>query len=140
MLTIMFSDYSYNKTIEKGKYFQDSRFDNKVILYSKMDTDMFGVHYYNPTIKIVPSCSIGWFENDNKQMRDIYLRLEGFKESVTEEELKKLIDFVKADYFIDFLKNENQKFDFEKLRSYGIIPEEIKDKKIIFKIERINGK
>lgn len=136
MLTIIFSDQSFNKFVEKGKYYQDERFNNKTILYNKMYIDMFRAHYYNQKIKIVPSCSIGWFEQEDKEMKRLYVKLQSLKETVTEQELKRLIDYVNADYYIHFFKNEKQSFSFDKLNSLGIIADEITDNKIVFKIKK----
>ncbi len=68
-----------------------------------MTTDIYKAFYFNPTVKIVPSCSIGWFDDKDKSMKDIYIRMQK-DEGISEEELRKLIDYINADIYIHYLK------------------------------------
>lgn len=135
MLSYIFSSQSLTKEIEKGRFFKEEIYTNKTILSNKMDKDMFIAHYFNPTIKLIPSCSIGWFENKDKEMKDIYVRLMSLEKTVSEKDLKKIIDYTHSDFYIHYL-NSKQKFNFEKLTSLGIIAKEIDSKKILFEIKK----
>jgi hypothetical protein len=101
-----------------------------------MDPDMFKAHYYNPTLKLIPSCSIGWFENKNPKMKELYVKLQDSNKTFTEEELKELIDYTNSDFYIHYIRNRKQKLSFDKLISLGIIPIEINQKKILFKVKK----
>ncbi len=136
MLAYMFSWHSLDKSIKNGEYFTKKEFTNKTILSNKMDPDMFKAHYYNPTLKLIPSCSIGWFENKNPKMKELYVKLQDSNKTFTEEELKKLIDYTNTDYYIHYIRNRKQKLSFDKLTSLGIIPIEINQKKILFKVKK----
>ena len=135
MLSYIFSSQSLNKTVQEGKYFLNSEFNNKTILSNKMHTDMFKAHYYNASLKLIPSCSIGWFDNSNKRMKELYVKLQNIKGDISEKELKELIDYTNSDYYLHYL-GTSHKLDFKKLYSIGIIPLEIDSKKILFKIDK----
>jgi beta-N-acetylglucosaminidase len=136
MLAYMFSWHSLDKSITNGEYFTKKEFINKTILSNKMDPDMFKAHYYNPTLKLIPSCSIGWFENKNPKMKELYVKLQDSNKTFTEEELKELIDYTNSDFYIHYIRNRKQKLSFDKLISLGIIPIEINQKKILFKVKK----
>lgn len=122
-----------SKKLTKDKFFESSEFNNKTILLNNMSSAIYTSLYYNPTIKIIPSCSIGWFEDTNKNMKDIYIRMQK-QNGISEEELWKLINFTHADIYIHYLKNEKQELNFKKLEQYGIIPYKIFQNFIIFNI------
>lgn len=131
----LYTQKSYDYIIEETKFFNESRFLNKTILFNRMKIDMFQATYHNPTLKIIPSCGIGWFENSDPQMKDIYIRMQK-SDGVSEEELQTLIKYVNADFYIHYTKNDNQVLNFEKLQELGIIAEEIYHNRIIFKIRK----
>lgn len=135
MLSIIFSSQSMNKSIQKGKYFNNKIFNHKTILSNKMDEDMFIAHYYNPTLKLIPSCSIGWFDNKNILMKKLYVKLQSTNTSIKEEELKKLIDYTNSDYYMHYFGTSHI-LGFKKLKALGIIPLEIDSKKVLFKIKK----
>lgn len=137
MLAYIFSSQSLNTSMKEATIYKEEFFQNKTMLLNKMDTEMFRAHYYNPTLKIVPSCSIGWFE-DNKEMKNIYIRLQSSDKTITEEELRKLIDYIGADIYIHFFIGNEQIFNIEKLSKLGIIPNQINKNKIIFTIKKKN--
>jgi len=136
MLAYMFSWHSLDKSIKNGVYFTKKEFTDKTILSNKMDPDMFKAHYYNPTLKLIPSCSIGWFENKNPKMKELYVKLQDSNKTFTEEELKELIDYTNSDFYIHYIRSRKQKLSFDKLISLGIIPIEINQKKILFKVKK----
>lgn len=136
MLSYIISSYSYREVIDKGKYFKSEKFNHKTILSNKMDTDMFKAHYHNPTLKLIPSCSVGWFDNKNPKMKELYIRLQDNTKVILEEELRALIDYTNSDYYIHYMTNSNQKLNFDKLNSLGIKAIEINQKKILFKIRK----
>jgi len=135
IITFQFSTKSLNEQTAEAKFFENKYYNEKTILLNKLDLDIYKALYYNPTIKFIPSCSIGWFDKTNPKIKDIYIRMQK-KNGITEEELSKLIKFVNADIYIHYLRNEKQKLNFDKLNQYGIIPYEIYNNRIIFKIER----
>lgn len=135
MLSIIFSSQSVNKVIEEGKYFTNKSFNYKTILSNKMEADMFIAHYHNPTLKLIPSCSIGWFKEGDIRMKKLYVKLQNINGTMKEEELKELILYTKTDYYLHYF-GTSHKFNFEKLRILGIIPIEIDSKKVLFKINK----
>lgn len=135
MLSFKFSTISLTETTNEAQFFKNELYNNKTVLLNKIHLDIYRALYYNPTIHFIPSCSVGWFDKTNLKMKDIYIRMQ--KESgVTEEELSKLINFVKADIYIHYLRNNKQKLNFDKLKQYGIIPYEIYNNRIIFNIKK----
>lgn len=139
MITFQFSTKSLNANTKEAKFFENERYNNKTILLNSLNLDIYKALYYNPTIHFVPSCSIGWFDKTNPIMKDIYIRMQK-NTGVTEDELSKLISFVKADIYIHYLKNSKQKLNFNKLEQYGIVPYEIYNNRIIFNIKKRENK
>lgn len=144
---IFLFSYQFNlkyKPIEKRlaqyDFFANSEYNNKTILMNMMTSEIYTSLYLNPTIKIIPSCSIGWFDNKDEKMKNIYIRMQK-QEGVSEKELYQLIKYTKADIYIHHLRNKKQKLNFKKLEEYGIIPFEIFQNLIIFHLDkkRING-
>ena len=124
-----------SQELENKRYFKSEKFNNKRILSNTMTTDIYFGLYQNPTIQFIPSCSIGWFEDSNSSMKDIYIQMMK-KEGINEKELKSLLDYLKADYYIHTFKSEKQILSFDKLRNIGLQPMLIVDNKIIFKNTR----
>jgi hypothetical protein len=124
-----------SQELENKRYFKSEKFNNKRILSNTMTTDIYFGLYQNPTIQFIPSCSIGWFEDSNSSMKDIYIQMMK-KEGINEKELKSLLDYLKADYYIHTFKSEKQILTFDKLRNIGLQPMLIVDNKIIFKNTR----
>mgnify|MGYP007022652727 CR=1 FL=1 len=131
----VFHTYSNNKFIEEAQFFKNEKYNNKTILLNAMDTDKYKALYYNHTIHFIPSCSIGWFDDSNAAMKDIYIRMQK-KSGISEKELFSLIKYVNADLYIHYTRNSEQILNFDKLRKFGIIPEEIYHNRIIFKINK----
>lgn len=125
----------YNKVLATGELFKDKKFDNKRILLNRMNIDIYKGLYFNPSTKFIPSCSVGWFEDKDPAMKDIYIRMQE-KEGISEIELSKLIKYVDADIYIHYLVNEKQVLNFSKLTQLGIIAEFIYENRIIFKINK----
>lgn len=135
IFAMIFSLYSVNNVLALGEVFKDKKFDNKIVLLNRMNTDIYKGLYFNPTIKFVPSCSIGWFDDRNPTIKDIYIRMQK-KEGINEDELLQLIQYVNADIYIHYLRNEKQRLNFKKLEERGIIPEDILENRIIFNIKK----
>ncbi len=136
-LAFSLSSKSVNEKIDEALFFKNEVFNNKIILLNRLNTDLYKALYHNPTLKFVPSCSVGWFDNKNPKIKDIYIRMQK-KNGVSEEELSALIKFVNADFYIHYTQNEMQVLNFEKLSKLGIIPLMIYHNRIIFKIEKKN--
>lgn len=131
----IYSVQSVNNKVEKSKVFDNPIYDNKTILSNKMDPDMFGILYYNPKIKTIPSCSIGWFKHENSEIKNLYVKMNG-SIGLSEEELNKLIKSVNADFYFHYTNESTEELDFSKLYEYGIIPKTIHQDKIIFEIKK----
>jgi hypothetical protein len=131
MIALKFQDGSTNEILSQSSYFSNEKFNNKTILLSKLDLDLYIGLYNNPTIKFVPSCSIGWFDDSNRTMKDIYIRMQE-DDGVSEEELSSLLDFVKADYYMHHTTHPNQILDMKKLSDLGITPKYIINDRILF--------
>lgn len=131
----MFSDQTSKESIERGNIFIEKRFNHKVILSNIMNLDMYSGLYHNPTIKVVPSCSIGWFYHENKNLKEIYVRMMKL-EGITEEELKSLIDATNADYYLHYFNRSKRVLSIAKLKELGIEPSEIYVNKILFKVKK----
>jgi len=130
MLGYSIQDDASIKALENKSYYKNSYFNNKTILLNKMTNDIYYALYLNPSIKFIPSCSIGWFEN-NAKMKDIYIRMMK-EDGVTKDELKQLLDFVGADYYMHVFLSKKQILDIEELQSIGLHPIKIIDNKLLF--------
>ena len=137
MLGYIYSFQSVNNKVEKGKVFQNKIYDNKIILSNKMDAEMFSALYYNPKIKTIPSCSIGWFNHENKDMKKLYIKMNG-PYGLNEEELSSLIENVNADFYFHYTKTSTKNLNISKLEKLGIIAKTILKDKIVFEIRKQN--
>ncbi len=135
MFAIAFNSINKKEELQNALFFKDQFYDNKTVLSNKMNLDTYKGLYYNPTIKFIPSCSIGWFDSKDKDMKDIYIRMQK-KEGISEKELSLLIKYTGADIYIHHMENEKQELNFKKLEQYGIIPFKIFQNHIIFKIKK----
>ena len=131
----VYNTKSMNKSINEANFFKNEIFNGKTFLLNNLHVDIYKALYHNPSIKFVPSCSIGWFDNKDEKMKDIYVRMLK-EEGIDEGELRLLIDYVNADFYIHYLRNAKQVLDFDKLKKVGIIPEIIYHNRIIFKIKK----
>ena len=131
MFGYLMKDNDNTKTLKDKEFYSNKVFDNQTILLNRFTIDIYYALYVNPSIKFIPSCSIGWFEK-NEKMKDIYIRMMKDK-GVTEEELKALLTFVGAKYYMHFLGSKNQLLSFKKLKELHIEPFLILDNKILFK-------
>lgn len=134
-LSYSFSTKSMNKDILEASFFKNDMFKNKTVLLNNLHTDIYKALYHNPTIKFVPSCSIGWFEDKDSKMKDIYVRMQK-ENGITENELFTLIEYIDADFYIHYLRNKKQILDLDKLKNLGILPEIIFHNRIIFRIDK----
>ena len=131
MFGYMMNKNDYSTILKDKEFYLNKKFDNTTILINRLTLDIYYALYLNPSIKFIPSCSVGWFEK-NKKMKDIYVRMMK-KEGITEEELKKLLTFVDADYYMHFFENKKQILSFEKLKKLDIESSLILDNRILFK-------
>jgi len=130
MFGYLMKDSKQEQTLQQKAYYTNDIFKNQTILLNALSSDIYYALYLNPTIKFVPSCSIGWFEK-NEKMKKIYINM--MKESgITEEELRELLTYVNAKYYIHQTRNLQQTLSFEKLKKLNILPFMILDNKIIF--------
>ncbi len=136
MFGYMMQEKDFSKTLEEKKFYQNKIFNNQTILLNSFTIDIYNGLYLNPTIKFIPSCSIGWFET-NKKMKDIYIRMMK-DDGISEEELNSLIEYTGAKYYLHFLKNPKQVLSFKKLHTLGIEPILILNDKILFEKRGIN--
>jgi len=131
----MFNTKSQNESVNNADFFKKEFFNNKTILLNNMGTDLYKALYFNPTIKIVPSCGLGWFDNQDMKMKDIYIRMHK-EQGINEEELKTLVKYVDADIYIHYLKNSNQVLDIKKLEEYGLSIRLILNNRLIFFVDK----
>ncbi len=135
--SFVYNTKSSNKVIEEAIFFKNKSFNNKTVLMNNLHLDIYKALYHNPTIKFIPSCSIGWFDNSDVEIKDIYIRMQK-DDGISEEELYQLIKYINADIYIHYLKNTKQELNFQKLEQFGIIADKIYHNRIIFKIKKRN--
>ncbi len=135
IFSYVYDGRSLNKVIDEAAFFKEKSFDNKTILSNRLNEDMYKALYHNPTMHFVPSCSVGWFSNEKKEIKDIYIRMQK-ENGINEKDLLKLVRYVNADIYIHYLRNNKQVLNFEKLNNLGIIPLSIYHNRIIFKIKK----
>ncbi len=135
MLAYIYGFQSMTNRLEEGKIFEEKIYNGKLILSNTMNPEMFSILYYNPTIKTVPSCSIGWFSHEKKELKKIYIDMVSSK-GITEEQLKDLIFNVNADIYLHYSNVSRRVLDFNKLISFGIIPKKIYKNKILFEVKK----
>ncbi len=124
------------KIMERYSFLATNEYSNKTVLTNAMTNMQYFGLYQNPTLHFVPSCSIGWFDKSDPKMRDIYIRMQKEK-GVSEEEIAALASYVKADYYVHYMRNVEQKLDFTKLKTLGFEPIEIRSNTIVFRV--LNG-
>ncbi len=132
------STHNHIKTLQNKIFYKDEIFNDKIILFNTLSSDIYYASYLNPTIRFVPSCSIGWFRG-SKKMKKIYVQMMKPR-GITPKELKALLTYVHASYFFQVLNNDKQMLSFKKLDKLGIKPIMIIDDKILFKNINLKGK
>jgi len=130
MFGYLMKDSQKEQILQQKSYYKNDIFKNKTILLNALSSDIYYALYLNPTIKFIPSCSIGWFEK-NEKMKKIYINMMKDR-GITEEELGELLSYVNAKYYIHETRNPKQTLSFKKLKKLHIIPFMILDNKIIF--------
>lgn len=130
MLGFFLKDLDHAKRLAQKDFFKNRIFNNQTILINSLTSDIYYALYLNPTIKFVPSCSIGWFEK-NEKMKKIYTKMMKPK-GINELQLSELMKFVNAKYYFHILRNEQQILSFEKLEALHIEPLLVIDNKILF--------
>ena len=123
-------------TLKEKEFYQNKKFNNKTILLNNFTTDIYYGLYLNPSIKFIPSCSVGWFDH-NKSMKDIYIRMMKDK-GISEEELNQLLEYTGATYYFHFLSNSKQVLSLKKLKEFDIKPLLILNDKILFEKKDTN--
>ena len=120
--------------LKRYAFYKDKSFDNKTILLNTLSSEIYFALYLNPTLHFVPSCSIGWFEQ-NRSMKDLYIKMQK-KEGIDEFQTAKLARYVGASYYIHIMHNPEGRLSFAKLKKAGIVPIAILHDRIIFKIKK----
>jgi len=121
-----------SKTLQQDAFYKQKRFDGKTILLNGLSAEIYFALYLNPTLHFVPSCSIGWFEN-NKKMKKLYIEMQ--KESgIDEAQTAKLAHYVGASYYIHIMHNPKSNLSFSKMKKEGLVPVEILHDRVIFKV------
>ncbi len=126
----MMQNKDFRKTLEEKSFYQNKIFNNQTILLNSFTIDSYNGLYLNPSIKFVPSCAVGWFE-ENKDMKDIYIQMMK-EEGINEEQLNSLIEYLNVKYYLHFFKSTKQVLSFKKLKELNIEPVLILDNKILF--------
>lgn len=112
---IMKSDYEDTNNEAKAMFseFKSEKYNNSTILFNTLDKASYYALYSNPTIKEVPSCSIGW-DYGTDRFHILYRKM--VKKDISSLELRELAEIVDADYLILKLPVNNKKdFDVNKL-------------------------
>ena len=123
-----------SKLLHKYAFYKVKRFTDKTILLNALSGEIYFALYLNPTLHFVPSCSIGWFEN-NAKMKKIYIKMQTAS-GIDEVQTAKLARYVGASYYIHIMHNPEGRLSFAKLKKAGIVPIAIVHDRIIFKIKK----
>ena len=102
-------------------FFKSKEFNNSTIVFNTLGKQNYFSLYANPTIKNIPSCSIGWKDGSSDQ-KSLYLKL--IKREITFEELERFAIQSKADYLILQLpinKNVDINFNNKNIKSLKIL-------------------
>ncbi len=135
MFGYLMKKYDHQEILLQKSYYKDQMFSNKTLLLNTLSNDLYYALYLNPTIKFIPSCSIGWFE-DNREMKGLYIKMLSTHNTLSEEELNELMEYTGASYYLHSPSNAKEIFSIVKLEKYHIKPLLIIDNKIIFEKER----
>lgn len=99
------------------KIFKSSKFDNSKILFNTLDKYTYFSLYSNPTIKEIPSCSVGEFKGTREEHR-LYKKM--IKRDITEEELILFAKKMHPDFIVLKLPiNNKSKTNIDKLTNNG---------------------
>ncbi len=138
---IFFDANSHHVNFKIRDFYADRRFDNTTIVSSKMYADIYFASYLNPSIHIIPSCSIGWFDDRNSTLKDIYIKMQGIQtEPLTEKELLIFLKNVQADYYIHYPEQGDSIYlNLNELSRQGLDAVELIDNRILFKVNFNKG-
>jgi len=132
--TYYFNQNSVDEVITKNQFFKNQIYNNKIIVSNSMNSEMYSALYYNPSIKVIPSCGLGWFNyNNDSKYKKLYIKMLD-SVGLNEEELKDFLITVKADFYFHYFDKSDMVLNFDKLKKIGLIPIEIRKNKIIFKV------
>ncbi len=113
-------------------FFSNKKLDNRRFLSNSFNLNTYFALYLNPTLEMIPSCSIGWFEQKSASMKEIYIRMMK-PEGIKEEELQQLLAYTRPDYYLHSFRNIQQVLDFKRLKAIGLEPLLILDNQALFK-------
>ena len=136
MFGYMMREYDLKSTLQSKYFYKNPIFNNQTILLNNFTIDIYYALYLNPTLKFIPSCSIGWFKG-NKEMKELYIKMMK-NEGLNEQELSQLLKFVNVKYYFHFLSASKQILSFIELQKLHIEAKLILDNKIIFERKETN--
>lgn len=79
------------------KYLKSKDFNNKTILFNSLSDINYYSIYANPSVKVIPSCSIGWV-NGSKRIKELYKKL--ITKNIKLVELEELAHATHANYMV----------------------------------------
>lgn len=89
----------FQNEINNIKFIKENEFKNKKILFSTMESSLYISMYKNPHAKYIPSCSLGWIDYKDKELKNIYFKLVT-NGSISQKDFFKFLDFNKIDVII----------------------------------------
>lgn len=131
-----FSKENTDKT-KMEKEFKKPIYNNKIILFSTLDASGYYALYANPTIKEIPSCSIGWEKGSNRFHR-LYKKM--ITKEATQEELLELGRLAGADFiFIEIPASNTGTYSFGEFKESDYVPIEVFDKFLVLKKKEVRA-
>lgn len=116
---VFYDDHKDASTCNRSSVseFKKQDYNNSTILFVTLGTDTYLSLYANPTIKTVPSCSIGWLSGD-KNLHKIYRKM--LNDEIEPDELAGFAKKINADYiFVDLPINKNKELNIDLMNKNG---------------------
>jgi|GEM_PF-3503302 len=109
----------YQKDIKNLDFILADEFKNKRILFSSMNTSLYISIYKNPTAKYLPSCSLGWVDYKDEDLKNTYFKLLTNKKTIEIDEFSKFLEFNKIDIIIVTYDSNNIVINSKELNEKG---------------------
>lgn len=136
-LLILFARIEKSNTLENNiknlSFIQNEEFNNKLILFTTMNSTGYISLYLNPKAKFIPSCSLGWVTY-NKEDKEAYLKLITNDKRLSFKDFVKIIKLNNPDYIIiDAVQSKNLNFSQDDLFKINYSFYKYSYSKLIFK-------
>jgi len=124
-----------NKVLAE-KEFKNKIYNNKTILFTTLSKEAYYAIYANPSIKEIPSCSIGW-DKGSKKFRDLYKKM--LIGTIKQSELIQFANLSNVDFiFMKIPINKKSVYSFNYFKNSNYKPYKIFENFIIF--NKVNEK